>query len=661
MNFRTKLTSVATLTLFAAATLPAAAFPLLGKKKPADQQEIRKLTPAQSALVDKAIAREKVVIDTLKKRTPLVETYIQNMRPDPVMGATPDSDTHYLGRVDFGRVITDKSYAEEKRGANGSVGGKEGVGSRFKNSLGYITHLSASLHLTYHESGFVQMLLVDSNSFNRQMYTFSYLRSEFLGSIPTVIFDVQPAKKGTIGRFAGRIWVDRNSGNIVRFNGSFSGGNNDISEYYHFDSWRTNVQEGLWLPNAFYVEETDPKSPAHVLKFKAINYIWGYSLKVPLGDSTEADATFGTDPTVANSQEDLSPLAAGRKWVEQAEDNVIDRLFTAGLIDAPSDYDKTLSQMANNILAYNKIPIDRPLKVRTLLTTPLESLAIGNTILLSKSLIDTTGIFDAQGNGTPQLGNTYALLAYQVAHVILGHHIDTKYAFSDRLLFPSESAFQRLPMYHTDKDDEEAAKKAMELLSAPDLASGQQYFSLYLQQLAVREKGLKALNQPQIGDGLLKPDGSFWMQAIISKGPKLNPADLTQQAALPLGSFLKFDPWTDQVIVLNINALTPLLSPRDKYPFEIMPLYFKLSEYKAPAPAADAPAAAPAAPAAAATPAPGDAAAAPAAATPAPAATDGATPAAAPAATDGAAPAAAPATTDPAPTTGTSTPPGAGL
>jgi hypothetical protein len=87
MNFRTKLTSVATLTLFAAATLPAAAFPLLGKKKPADQQEIRKLTPAQSALVDKAIAREKVVIDTLKKRTPLVETYIQNMRPDPVMGA----------------------------------------------------------------------------------------------------------------------------------------------------------------------------------------------------------------------------------------------------------------------------------------------------------------------------------------------------------------------------------------------------------------------------------------------------------------------------------------------------------------------------------------------------------------------------------------------
>jgi hypothetical protein len=658
MIYRTKLTSLATLTLVAAACLPASAFPLIGKKKSTGQQEVRKLTPAQSALVDKAITREKVVIDNLKKRTPLVETYIQNMRPDPVMGATVDSDTHFLGRVDFGRVISDKAYAGEKRGPNGSVGGKEGVMSRFKNSLSYITHLSSSLHLTYHESGFVQMLLVDSNSFNRQMYTFSYLRAEFLGSIPTAIFDVQPAKKGVTGRFAGRIWVDRNSGNIVRFNGSFSGGQSDISEYYHFDSWRTNVQEGLWLPNAFYVEETDPKSAAHVLKFKAINYIWGYSLKVPTGDATEADASFGSDAQTTGTAEDLSPLAAGRKWVEQAEDNVIDRLFTAGLIDAPSDYDKQLSAMANNILAYNKIPIDRPLKVRTLMTEPLESLAIGNTILLSKSLIDTTGIYAADGTNTPQIGDTYALLAYQVAHVILGHHIDTKYAFSDRLLFPSESAFQRLPMYHTDQDDAEAAKKAMELLSAPDLASGQQYFSLYLQQLGARAKGLKALNEPQIGDGLLKPDGTFWMQAIISKGPKLNPADLTQQAALPLGSYLKFDAWTDQVVALNITAITPLLSPRDKYPFEIMPIYYKLSEYKAPAPPtppADAPAAAPADAAPAAPPADGTAAPA---TTPAPA--DGtAAPAAAPA--DGtAAPATAPAPADataPAATTGTSNPP----
>jgi len=242
--------------------------------------------------------------------------------------------------------------------------------------------------------------------------------------------------------------------------------------------------------------------------------------------------------------------------------------------------------------------------VRTLLTEPLESVAIGNTILLSKGLIDTTAIQSA--DGAQQMGNLNAVLAFQVAHIILGHHIDTKFAFSDRLMFPSESAFQKLPMHHTDQDNTEAAKKAMELLSVKDLADGQQYFGLYLQQLAARSKGLKALTDPQLGDSLMNPAGQFWMQAIVAKAPKLNNPDIRQQAAMPLSSFLRFDPWTDQVIQMH-TAYEPLLSPRDKLPFEITPVYLKLTYYKP----AEAPAAAPA-PTAAPTPD----------ATPAPAPTD---------------------------------------
>jgi hypothetical protein len=137
-----------------------------------------------------------------------------------------------------------------------------------------------ALHLTYHESGFVQMLLVDSKDFNRNTYQFYYLRNDFLGTIPTVVFDVQPTKHNALGRFAGRIWVDRNSGNIVRFNGDFAG-STENQQFFHFDSWRTNVQEGLWMPTSVYIEETDPKSPTHSLQFKAVNYIWGYTLKLP--------------------------------------------------------------------------------------------------------------------------------------------------------------------------------------------------------------------------------------------------------------------------------------------------------------------------------------------------------------------------------------------
>ena len=95
MNNRTKLTAVVTLALLAAPALPAVAFPL-GKKK-VNTYDYRKPNAAQNALIDKAIVREAVIVKTLKERTPIVETYIQNMRPDPVMGQVPESDVAFPG------------------------------------------------------------------------------------------------------------------------------------------------------------------------------------------------------------------------------------------------------------------------------------------------------------------------------------------------------------------------------------------------------------------------------------------------------------------------------------------------------------------------------------------------------------------------------------
>src|SRR5271170_4495865 len=580
------------LALFVAASLPshAGAALLKGKKKKDDDLSTsRKPTPAQNALIDKAILREKVIIKTIKDRAPLVETYIQNMKPDPVLGQVPESDQHFLSRVDFKSVINDDTYAVNKDTSSGTGGGKSGF---FKHSLASVAGLGGSLHLTFHEAGFVQMLLMDSNNFDRQHYNFGYVRNDFLGNTPTAVFDVTPIPgKKDFGRFFGRVWIEARNGNVVRFNGDFAGTEEDQKEFYHFDSWRTNVQPDLWLPTSFYVEESDPKSVSRTLKFKAINHIWGYLLKVPPPESenTSLDVVGATD--VSNDAQDVSPLGAQRAWVQQAEDNIVERLFQAGLLDAPSEFDKTLEALANNILAYNNITLSRPIRCRTLLTEPLESLAIGNTIVVSKSLLDTTGVVTQ--DGAQQMGNLNAILAFQIAHIILAHRLDTKYAFNDRLLFPTTSVFNRIPMHHTDADNMAAAKKAMELLNAKELEGGQQYFSLYLQQLQQRVKSLKALNEPMIGDGLVKSDSdpTFWMAAMMSKGPKLDMKDLKQQAAMPLASFLRFDPWTDQVFVMH-SAFEPLLTAADKMPFEVEPVYLKLSYYKPPADAAPAPAAA---------------------------------------------------------------------
>jgi len=189
-----------------------------------------------------------------------------------------------------------------------------------------------------------------------------------------------------------------------------------------------------------------------------------------------------------------------------------------------------------------------------------------------------------------------------LAHIVLGHRLDTKSAFNDRMLFPATSVFQRIPMHHTAVDNAEAAKKAMQLLSVKELADGQKYFGLYLQQLQLRIKALPALNQPMIGDALIKSDtdNTFWMAAMVPKGIKLDMKDLKQQAAMPLASFLRFDPWTDQLIQLHASY-EPLLSDRDKMPFEVEPVYLKLTYFKAPATPAEVqpaatPASAPAAP-----------------------------------------------------------------
>jgi hypothetical protein len=96
--------------------------------------------------------------------------------------------------------------------------------------------------------------------------------------------------------------------------------------------------------------------------------------------------------------------------------------------------------------------------------------------------------------------------------------------------------------------------------------------------LEQRVKSLKALNEPMIGDGLVKSDvdQTFWLAAIMAKSPKLDMYDLKQTAAMPLSSFLRRDPWTDQVITMH-TAYEPLLSPADKMPFEVEPVHIKLS------------------------------------------------------------------------------------
>jgi Peptidase family M48 len=537
------------------------------KKHPKYEQG-HQLTPEQAALVQRAIGREKVLIKEIQQRTPLVETYIQDTRPDVKLYEVPVDDQYMLSRVDFGKAFYDKSYSPRTETKHGW----------FKGSFSAISGLSKALGLdksfTYNPTGFMEMMFIDPTSFDQQHYVFNYVRREFLGTVRTWVFDVHPkADVHGMGRFYGRIWIEDEGGNVVRFNGTYTGPNSEDSSahFFHFDSWRMNVQPGIWLPVAIYVEETQHIGGSKLMGLKAQTHFWGYSLKLPTRDSENVSVKVDDAVDQSNDSQDVGPLQASRMWITQAENNVIDRLVEAGLVApvTPGGYeDKILDQIVTNLVVPNNLAFTDQIHCRVLLTDTVEATTVGNTILLSKGLLDTL----------PNEPAIASVIAMELAHIALGHHIDTRYAFNDRLLFPDESTFQRINMYHSDVDNVTAAKKAMEYLQASMYKDQLPLAGLYYEQLADRGTQLKALNTPKLGDSLLKPDGTPWMADLEHMAPKINWDDLNQTAALPLGSWLKTDPWDDKVHMLDAKRYPPM-NARDKMPFEVTPVFYKLQRY----------------------------------------------------------------------------------
>ena len=540
-------------------------------KKQPKFQPARQLTPEQAALVQRAIAQEKVLIKNIQQRTPLVETYIQDTKPDVKLYEIPIADHYMLSRVDFGKTFFDKVYTPKSEQVRHGF---------FKGSMNAITDLTKALHLdtqfTYSDTGFMEMMFLDPTGFDQQHYVFSFVRREFLGTVRTWVFDVHPkADVKGMGRFYGRIWIEDDGGNVVRFNGTYTGPTDADSarHFFHFDSWRMNVQPGIWLPVAVYVEETQRTDADKSVGLKAQTHFWGYSLKLPTRDSESVSMKVDDAVDRSDDSQDVGPLQASRMWITQAENNVIDRLVEAGLVaplDAGGYEDKVLGQIVINLVVPNNLAFTDQIHCRILLTDTIEATTVGNTILISKGLVDSL----------PSEEAIASVIAMELAHIAMGHHIDTRYAFNDRLLFPDEASFQRILMNHTDVDNGTAAKRAMEYLDASMYKDKLPSAGLFYEQLVDRARVLRALNSPRLGDSLLKADGTPWMGDLLHQAPQINWDDLAQTAALPLGSWLKTDPWDDKVHMLNAKRYAPM-NARDKMPFEVTPIFYKLQRYDA--------------------------------------------------------------------------------
>src|SRR3954470_21043594 len=370
--------------------------------------------------VDSAILQERRLAKLMRNFKPVVETYVQQERQDADGQTSPKDDDYFLSRLELtgngpASLQFDKPEHSKREGER----------------------KSPRTAAAFAAGGFAQAVFPDLDHFDRGNYDFKFVRWEMLGEVRCVVVDVTPRDDPANRAFLGRIWIEDQDYNIVRFTGTYTS-KAFSKRSFHFDSWRLNTLGIMWMPAYVYTEESDPHDPStHGLWFKAQTRVWGYDLE-HAGDHREyakplTDNPAGVDPNRHEASQGVSPSLTVGGSTYTPEDDVVERLQVAGLMAPDGDVDRILETVINNLLIVNNFDI-AGVGCRVLLTTPLESFVIGRTIVVSRGLLDVL----------PDEATLAAVLAHELAHIILRHSVGAEYLAGLAMPFPDLEIFSHL-------------------------------------------------------------------------------------------------------------------------------------------------------------------------------------------------------------------------
>jgi hypothetical protein len=414
----------------------------------------------------------------------------------------------------------------------------------------------------------VQSLVVDENNFDREHYIFEPVRWEYLGDVRCLAVDVRPRHREAVAAFEGRIWVEDQNYAIVRLNGTrIHPPHRDL--YVHFDSWRENLQPGLWLPVYIYSQESDA---AKRLRFRSETRLWGYDLSARHEQREWTSITVEAPaPLRDNSGQtfDMSPVESERQLTMDAERNVLDRLERARLIAPPGPVDKVLETVVSNLKVTNHLDNMPPIQCRVMLTSSLESFSLAYTIVLSRGLIDVL----------PDEASLAMVLSHELAHIALGHKMDTSFVFNDRMQVTDEELLARLDVARLHTHESAADAKGIEFLKNSPYKDNLGQAGLFLRAAAAAGPHIPHLFGPHLGNGLIERNKrSVRMSVLINASPALNPGNVSQIAALPLGSRVQVNA-LDGSVVFAARKAVPLMDPSEKLPFRVTRVIPYLKNY----------------------------------------------------------------------------------
>lgn len=498
-------------------------------------------------LVNSAILRERHLAELMRYFKPVAETYIQEETHDSGAQPSPRKDDYFISRLDLtGDTLTNQEFENPEH-------------PKLEKEKRLLTG-----EQPFSGDEFAQAIFPDLNHFDRQNYDFKFVRWEVLGDVRCVVMDVSPRETAANRGFMGRIWVEDQDDNIVRFTGAYTS-KAQGKRSFHFDSWRLNTLGIMWMPAYVYTEQSDPKDPAsRGLSFKAQTRIWGYD-RQQAGDHHEyakplTDNPAAADPNRHEASQDLSAQLTVGGSTYTPEDNIVERLQLAGLMAPDGEVDHVLETVVNNLLITNNLDIG-DVRCRVLLTTPLESFVVGQTIVVSRGLLDVL----------PDEASLAAVLAHELAHIILKHFPDAGYASQLSLPFSDLEIFTKLNFHLDAAKEAEADAKGQELFSKSPYKDKVANVALFLQILQARSPQLPNLMHSRFSNDF--GSSHLIQMQSISKAPKRLQADQRDQiAALPLGSRIKVDPWSDRVEMLK-GKLPVLETAAEKRPLEVSPFF----------------------------------------------------------------------------------------
>jgi hypothetical protein len=448
----------------------------------------------------------------LRIYSPIVETYIQSLWPD-VHAQMPLDDVYFLSKVNISRNF----FAGDDEKA--MLFGRSKASRRILDDNGQKQELNPA--------GFIHMLFIDPYDFDSETYRLTYLHPATLGGIDCLVFTVSPINTNAPGKFNGTVWVERKGFKIVRVQGTFQVERLKLGQrlsplrrsagfFIRFDCWRQMIAAGLWAPAYVNIDDSVPWKAiggdgTTDVHYRGHIFVWGYSY---MGSFQSRH------PLQTDASEDYDQVVAG--------------LERDGLVSPPGEVEQSLNEIIEEIAAYNHLNLPL-IRCRVLLTTPVEMFHSGNTILVSRGLLDMV----------PDKSTLAVLLTHELAHMLLEGPAGDPAEYTRSLFeYDGLGEFPRLvAVQHNEEGETAAAKETCNLLKDSPYLAAMNGALAFVSQLATQSAQIPSLTRARFGAGLVEGEHSVHdLQSCSSPGQPISVVPHLQ-----LAGRYTVDAWTSKL------------------------------------------------------------------------------------------------------------------